>query len=218
MSLGLLLGLVTQNFFNLSDGLIYELFFDGLIDVGGQVFIISLKMIVVPLVFVSLTCGAASLGSSGSIGRLGGKTIGLYLITTAIAVSMALLVALFINPGLGAVSEINEISNYSPKSPPSFKETFINIFPNNPIEAMAEGKMLQVIVFALLFGIAISKSGEAGEKILSSFEQINFILMKLIMLIVSLAPYGVFCLMVKLGLTIGIDEIAKLAQAILQCD
>ncbi len=211
MSLGLIIGLITQNFFSPSDGFIYKFFFDGLIDVGGQVFIISLKMIVVPLVFVSLTCGAASLGSSGSIGRLGGKTIGLYLMTTAIAVSMALLVALFINPGLGAVSEINEVSTYSPKSPPSFKETFINIFPNNPIEAMAEGKMLQVIVFALLFGIAISKSGKAGEKILSSFEHINFILMKLIMLIVSLAPYGVFCLMVKLGLSIGIDEIAKLA-------
>jgi Na+/H+-dicarboxylate symporter len=212
MSLGLTLGLLTQNFFLDSEGFIFEYFFDGVIDAGGQIFIVSLKMVVVPLVFVSLTCGAASLGASGSIGRLGGKTIGLYLVTTAIAVSLALIIALFVNPGLGAANEITEISNFTPKSPPpSLKETFVNVFPSNPIAAMAEGKMLQIIVFALLFGISISKSGETGKKILESLEQINFILMKLIMLIVSLAPYGVFCLMVKLGLTIGIDEIAKLA-------
>ena len=169
-------------------------------------------MVVVPLVFISLTNGAASLGASGSVGRLGGKTIGFYLLTTALAVSMALLVALIVNPGIGSSDKDNvPVQTYTPTEAPSVLETLINIFPSNPVAAMAEGKMLQVIVFALLFGIAISKSGEAGKKISDIFENANVILMKLIMMIVSLAPYGVFCLMVKLGLSVGLSEITKLA-------
>ena len=75
---------------------------------------------------------------------------------------------------------------------------------------MAEGSMLQIIVFALLLGFAISKSGESGKKILGLFESANTVMLELIMFIVSLAPYGVFCLMMKLGLNIGLDEILNL--------
>jgi Na+/H+-dicarboxylate symporter len=212
MVFGIVLGLLTQ-WFDLSEkGFVYTYFYNGLIEAGGQIFIISLKMVVVPLVFISLTNGAASLGASGSVGRLGGKTIGFYLLTTAIAVSMALLIALIVSPGAGS-SDKNDIplQTYTPSEAPSIIETLINVFPSNPVAAMAEGKMLQVIVFALLFGIAISKSGEAGKKVAEIFENANIILMKLIMMIVALAPYGVFCLMVKLGLSVGLSEITKLA-------
>ena len=212
MTVGIVTGLVTQ-FFELSENsFLFTYFFDGLIEAGGQIFVISLKMVVVPLVFISLTNGAASLGASGSVGRLGGKTIGFYLLTTAVAVSTALLVSLIVNPGVGSSDKGNvSVQTYTPTEAPSVIETLINIFPSNPVAAMAEGKMLQVIVFALFFGIAISKSGEAGKKISEIFENANVILMKLIMMIVSLAPYGVFCLMVKLGLGIGLTEITKLA-------
>ena len=101
--------------------------------------------------------------------------------------------------------------DYEPKSAPDVKDTLINIFPDNPVAAMAEGSMLQTIVFALL-GFAISKSGESGKKILGLFESANTVMLELIMFIVSLAPYGVFCLMMKLGLNIGLDEILKLAK------
>ena len=212
MTVGIVTGLVTQ-FFELSENsFLFTYFFNGLIEAGGQIFVISLKMVVVPLVFISLTNGAASLGASGSVGRLGGKTIGFYLLTTAVAVSTALLVSLIVNPGVGSSDKGNvSVQTYTPTEAPSVIETLINIFPSNPVAAMAEGKMLQVIVFALFFGIAISKSGEAGKKISEIFENANVILMKLIMMIVSLAPYGVFCLMVKLGLGIGLTEITKLA-------
>lgn len=212
MVLGIVAGLTAQFYQLPENSFLFTYFFNGLIEAGGQIFVVSLKMVVVPLVFISLTNGAASLGASGSVGRLGGKTIGFYLLTTAVAVSTALLVALVVNPGLGSSDNGNvSVQTYTPAEAPSVIETLINIFPSNPIAAMAEGKMLQVIVFALFLGIAISKSGESGKKISEIFENANEILMKLIMMIVSLAPYGVFCLMVKLGLSVGVSEITKLA-------
>ncbi len=212
MVIGLTVGLISQWSSISETSFISRYLFNGLIEAGGQIFVVSLKMVVVPLVFISLTTGAASLGASGSVGRLGGKTIGFYLLTTAVAVSTALLVALLVNPGLNSSEQSDlPVKTYTPSEAPSVIETMINIFPSNPVAAMAEGKMLQVIVFALLFGIAISKSGDAGKKIGEAFENVNVILMKLIMMIISLAPYGVFCLMVKLGLNIGLSEIVKLA-------
>ncbi|OUW02761.1 MAG: dicarboxylate/amino acid:cation symporter [Betaproteobacteria bacterium TMED156] len=212
MVIGISIGFLAQWMAIPDSSFIQIYFFNGLIEAGGQIFVVSLKMVVVPLVFISLTNGAASLGASGSVGRLGGKTIGFYLLTTAVAVSMALLIALIINPGINSSDQMNfEVENYTPTEAPSVIETLINVFPSNPVAAMAEGKMLQIIVFALLFGLAISKSGDAGRKIGEIFESANVILMKLIMMIVSFAPYGVFCLMVKLGLNVGLEEIAKLA-------
>ena len=99
------------------------------------------------------------------MGRLGGKTIGLYLATTALAVSLALMLALVVDPGLSAADEQNgavAFEAYQAKEAPSVKDTLINIF-SNPIQAMAEGKMLQVIVFALLLGLALSRAGDAGR-------------------------------------------------------
>ncbi|MDA9718861.1 dicarboxylate/amino acid:cation symporter [Betaproteobacteria bacterium] len=212
MTAGLTIGILCQVFHLTNYSYLNDLIFDGFIDALGQIFIVSLKMMVVPLVFLSLTCGAASLGASGSIGRLGGKTISLYLVTTAIAVSVALGFALLINPGEGGSTSTIEPPSYEPKSAPGVKDTLINIFPDNPVAAMAEGSMLQIIVFALLLGLAISKSGEAGKKVLGFFESANTVMLELIMFIVKLAPYGVFCLMMKLGLGIGLYEILKLAK------
>ena len=210
MTLGLFSGLLLQWVDLASENFFRFYFVDGFFDAVGQIFIVSLKMLVVPLVFVSLTCGAASLGATGSIGRLGGKAIGLYLFTTAIAVTMALSVALIIKPGMDA-GTVLEAPDYQGQETPGIKETLINIFPDNPVASMAEGEMLQIIVFAMLLGIALSQSNLAGERVVSFFEDLNEILMRLINLIISLAPYGVFCLMLKLGLTIGWNEITKLA-------
>ena len=165
------------------------------------------------IVFVSLVCGAASLGDTGSVGRLGGKTIGLYLMTTAVAVSLAMLIALTTDPGLGgeSASSMASASTFEPKTAPSVKDTFINVVPSNPIAAMADGKMLQVILFALLFGLALSKAGGSGEKLRAFFSDLNDVMMRLISMIIALTPIGVFCLMTQLGATLGLAEIAKVA-------
>jgi|TARA_B100000315_G_scaffold256037_1_gene301007 Na+/H+-dicarboxylate symporter len=210
MAAGLVLGIVLQRLHLAEDSVLSVYLVNGLFEAGGRIFIASLMLMVVPLVFVSLTCGAASLGSTGNMGRLGGKTVGLYLMTTAIAVTLALMVALIVSPGEGAGEEAATIVDYQPKEVPSIKETLINVFPKNPVAAMAEGKTLQVIVFALLFGFAISRAGEPGQRVRGFLEDINGVLMKLITLLIELAPYGVFCLMARLFATVGWQEIYKL--------
>lgn len=210
MGLGLLLGLLLQWVAFDPTHFISNYFTFGLIDAGGQIFLNLLRMMVVPLVLVSLTCGAASLGATGKVGRLGGKTIGFYLLTTAIAVSLALTMALLIDPGVTEGEAVPQAPTYEGGEAPSVKETLVNIFPNNPVSAMADGRMLQIIVFALMLGLAISKAGERGERIRGFLEDLNEVFMRLITMVINLAPYGVFCLMVKLGVTVGWSEITKL--------
>ena len=215
MGVGISLGALLQWLALPQDHLFNAVVLNGFIDGGGRIFIALLKMLVVPLVFVSLVCGAASLGDTGSVGRLGGKTIGLYLMTTAVAVSLAMLIALTTDPGLGGESASGmasaSTSTFEPKTAPSVKDTFVNVVPSNPIAAMADGKMLQVILFAILFGLALSKAGASGEKLRGFFSDLNDVMMRLISMIIALTPIGVFCLMTQLGATLGLAEIAKVA-------
>lgn len=183
-------------------------FIDGIFHIGGEIFIASLKMLVVPLVFVSLVCGTCSLSDTSSLGRLGGKTIGLYLITTAMAITLAIFAALLINPGKGV--EMHSDASFDVSEAPPLSQVFIDIFPSNPIESMASGNMLQVIVFAVLFGLAMALSGKAGERLASVFNDLSEVIMKLVTLLMNLAPYGVFFLMAKLFTTLGFETIASL--------
>ncbi len=183
----------------------------GLIDAGGQIFVRSLQLMVVPLVFVSLVCGAASLSATDSIGRVAGKTVALYLFTTAVAISIALLLATIVQPGAG-VAPASLGTDFQPAEPTSIKDTLVSIIPTNPVSAMAEGRMLQIILFALLLGLALSRSGQAGRRLAGVFDDLNEALMKLITLLIKLAPIGVFCLMAKLFATLGWSEITRLLQ------
>jgi len=183
-------------------------FVDGIFHIGGQIFVNSLKMLVVPLVFISLVCGTCSLSDPKKLGRLGGKSIGLYLLTTAIAITIAMTLALVINPGEGI--NMPTTSTFDPKQAPTLVDVIINMFPTNPINAMSSGNMLQVIVFALLFGIAMALSGDAGKRLTAVFEDLNTIILKLVTILMNIAPYGVFFLMAKLFSYIDGDLIVKL--------
>lgn len=183
-------------------------FVDGIFHVGGEIFIASLKMLVVPLVFVSLVCGTCSLSDTSKLGRLGGKSIGLYILTTALAISLAIGAALLVSPGNGV--EMQSDATFDVSSAPTLAQVFINIFPSNPIQSMASGNMLQIIVFAVLFGLAVALSGQAGERVAALFNDFNEIIMKLVTLLMNLAPYGVFFLMAKLFTTLGFETIASL--------
>jgi Na+/H+-dicarboxylate symporter len=174
----------------------------------GSIFIASLKMLVVPLVFVSLVCGTSSLSDPSKLGRLGGKSILLYISTTAIAISLAVSFALLVAPGEGL--NLTTESNFVAKEAPSLGQVIINMMPTNPINAMAEGNMLQIIVFAVLFGIAMAMTGDTGKRLTAVFEDLSTVIMKLVTILMNLAPYGVFVLMAKLFATIGFDTIASL--------
>lgn len=183
---------------------------EGLFDVVGRIFIASLKLLVVPLVLVSLICGSSSLGDSARMGPIAVKTLALYLLTTAIAISLALLFAVMISPGSG-VALAGDVQ-FEAATPPPLTDVLVDIFPSNPVQAMAEGKMLQIIVFALLFGYAISHAGEPGRRIADFFRDLEAIVMKMVEILMALAPYGVFALLAKLFATMGIGAIADLAR------
>jgi len=188
----------------LSEGLAGGLFY-----VGGKIFVASLKVLVVPLVFISLVCGTCQLQGQSSLGRLSLKAIGLYLLTTAIAISIAIFFAELLQPGMGI--EMTTAADFTAPVAQPLSQVFINIFPNNPVKAMAEGNMLQVIVFAILIGLAISRSGEPGERLAKHFNDWNEIMMTLVTLLMKLAPYGVFCLLFSLFAKQGLGVIGDLA-------
>lgn len=208
MVAGLALGLILNMMGPVS--FINDYVVNGVLHVGGKIFLASLKLLVVPLVFVSLTCGTASLDDIKKLGRIGGKTLALYLVTTALAISIAVCMAIVLKPGVGF--NLMTDATFNPRDTPSLTQTIIDIFPNNPVAAMAEGKMLQIIVFAVLFGLTLTMVGKPGERILNIFKDLNAVILKMVILIMAVAPYGVFCLIAKVFALQGFAAIAPLAK------
>lgn len=207
MSLGITLGIFFNHFPDSKWVSVYLT--GGVFDLGGKIFINLLKMLVVPIVFVSLVCGTFSLRSSQNLSRIALKSMLLYAISTALAITLALIIAPFFNLGHG--------NNFIAKTmtdtfnTPSFKDTIVNIFPSNPFDAFAKGNMLQIIVFSILLGIAITWAGKKGERIQSLFNDFNEVVMLLMIMILRIAPFGVFCLVIALFAKIGFELIHKLA-------
>jgi len=183
---------------------------DGLFYVVGQIFISLLKMLVVPLVFVSLVCGSSSLSDPKMLGRVGGKTIALYLMTTAIAVSLALSSAVIFKPGVIDQQLTAAATSIAEATP--FTQVLIDMVPTNPVAAMADGQMLPIIFFAVLLGISITLSKEVGTRVGAWFHDINAIIMKLVTLVMRFAPYGVFALIAILAASSSADSFAALGK------
>ncbi len=181
---------------------------NGAFHVVGEIFINLLQMMVVPLVFVSLVCGVISLGDVRALGRVGVKTFVLYLGTTAVAIVLALAFAWFISPGEGYPSASGIAYEGSPAPP--LTDVLINMFPDNPIRAMAEGQMLQIIVFSLLFGFALTLSGSAGDRLGAIFVDINEVVLKMVLFVIRLAPLGVFALIARTFATQGVGILGPL--------
>ena len=160
----------------------------------GTMFINLIKMIIVPVVLSSLVCGVASLGDTKKLGRIGIKVILLYLVTTAIALIIGLGLASILQPGVG----MNLVPEKAPeiKEAPTFMTVLVNMIPANPIMSMATADMLPIIVFALAIGIGITAVGQKGQPLLNFFDSLAEVSYKLISMIMSLAPYGVFALLV----------------------
>lgn len=191
-------------------GLMDTVVLQGAVDVVGALFVKSLKMLVVPLVFVSLVCGVASLNDASAVGKISVKTLGLYFLSTALAITLALIMGnVFLN---GVNTEVLSTTQFVPKESPGLKAVLIDLFPSNIITAMTEGKMLQIIIFAILFGLAINQAGEAGSSVLDFFLAMDKVIMKLVLIVMALAPYGVFCLMVAMFYETGPEHIIKLVR------
>lgn len=176
----------------------------------GKTFVNSIKMMVVPLVFVSLTVGASAIGDIKKLGRVGGKTISFYLVTTAIAISIAILLANIVDPGQGLDLSSLQKSEYTIKESIPFVDVLINMVPTNPIKSMTDGNMLQIIVFSLLLGAAITTLGDKTKKVRELFEELNDIVLRIVEIIMLIAPYGVFALIAKTFSTLGYGAMGSL--------
>ena len=178
---------------------------NGILYVLGNGFIRLMQMLVVPLVFCSLVCGAMAIGDTKTLGTVGVKTIIFYLITTALAVCLALSVASLINPGLGMHETVSDTSAAVETTTINFADTLLNIIPKNIFNSLANGDMLPVIVFALFTGILLASMSNRVSTVANFFSQFNDIMMEMTTAVMKVAPVGVFCLIAKTFAGIGFD-------------
>lgn len=215
--IGLILGVITGIIvFNFPSGLLKDtILINGIFQLLGQIFLRGIMMLVVPLVFISLVNGTASIGDIKKLGRVGAKTIGFYLTTTAIAIILALVLGYFVKPGIGVdLSAIEVVEpTINPRVP--LVQILYEMVPTNPIAAMAGGNMLQIIVFAILTGIGISILGSKAELVLKLFEGLNDLIMKLVEIVMLFAPIGVFGLIARTFATVGYSLMIPLIKYIL---
>lgn len=181
-----------------------DILIEGVFYVIGQGFIRLMQMLVVPLVFCSLVCGSMAIGDTKTLGKVGVKTIGFYIATTALAVVIALTIANIIDPGIGLdMDSVQKAEVTATAEDTDMVETLLNIIPKNPINAMATGDMLPIIVFALFVGIMLAKLGNKADVVASFFSQFNDVMMEMTMAIMKVAPIGVFCLIARTFANLG---------------
>lgn len=171
----------------------------------GDVFINLIRMIVVPLVFVTLVSGVIAMGDPKRLGSLGIKTMALYMGTTLIAITIGLILAIIIQPGIGV-----DISGAEAKILPpakSLEERLLGIIPRNPINALAEGDMLAIIFFALILGAGIMMSGDKGKPLAKLFDAGSEAMLKVTHVVMEVAPFGVFALIAKVVGTGGVQQL-----------
>lgn len=215
--IGLVIGVVVGIIvFGLPDGTFKDkILIDGVFQLVGQLFLRSIMMLVVPLVFISLVNGAASMGDIKKLGRVGVKTISFYLVTTAIAIVISLAIAFVINPGVGLDMGSIDTVDVSESQTTPLVQILYEMVPTNPIQALSEGKMLQIIVFAILSGIALSVIGEKGKKVQELFEQLNDLVMRLVNMVMVLAPIGVFGLVARTFGTVGLEALVPILKVVI---
>jgi len=186
---------------------------DGLFLIIGKLFINALKMLVVPLVFFSLICGVCGIGNIDTLGRVGGKAFLLYLMTTAVAIAVAISISVAI--GLGEGMTLLSEATFSAKATPPLSEVLINIVPSNPVQAMANGDMLPLIFFTILLGISMLMIGEKAAPFIRAADIANEIMMKMVMMVMAVAPYAVFVLISRSIAELGLDLLNQLAGYVL---
>jgi Na+/H+-dicarboxylate symporter len=216
--IGMGLGIVVGLFINLlglnGEGtVINEYVVNGFFHIVGKMFVTSLKMLVVPLVFFSLITGVLGIGDINALGKVGAKSFLLYMLTTAIAIAVGIGIAATI--GIGEGVNMASTATFTAKEAPSLSSVLIDIIPNNIINAMALGKMLQIIFFSILVGISILMVGKKAEPVVELIEIGNEIMMKMVNIVMAVAPYAVFALLAKAIANLGLGLLADLAGYVL---
>lgn len=180
----------------------------------GDLFIRLIRMVVVPLVLATIIAGAAGISDTSKLGRVATKTLICYALTTAVAVAMGLIFASFIQPGVGLALSTEGLAAKAVEAPP-LTQTLLNIVPINPMQAMSEGQMLQIIFFAVIFGFGLSALGERGKPVLNFFELVGDTMIRVTHIVMLYAPIGVFGLIAYTVSRHGLGVLLPLFQLIL---
>lgn len=184
----------------------------GVIKPLGTLFVSLLKMLIVPLIFSVLVVGVSSF-TGEKLGRMFGKTFFFYYFTGLCAICIGLIVAVV--SGVGTGMELGELKKMAVKEAPPFKDVLLNIVPTNPIKALAEGKVLQIIFFAIVFGMSIGAAGRAADSVKAFFEGVAEVMYKLVGYVLWYGPIGVFALMAWTVGTYGLSVLKPFAYLII---
>ncbi len=179
----------------------------------GDLFINAIRMLIVPLIFSSLVVGVTSMKDPKKMGRVGLKTFAMYLGTTAIAITIGLLLGVIFQPGAGLGLQAVEAT--AAKAAPNFIDTLVNLVPRNPVNSLATGNVLQIIVFAIVLGLAINLTGDKAKPVSNFFDAFAEVMYKLTSLVMELAPYGVFALMAWVAAEYGLSVLLPLGRVVL---
>ena len=177
-----------------------------LFDLVSYLFLSSLKLIIVPLIFFSIVCGIVSLSDDVSISRLGIKTLLLYTITTVIAISLGLLFSSLMNYGPIEMKSLDNVVNIENIEPDS------NFFPNNIFKSLSDGNIIHLLIFAVLIGISAARIKNKIKTFIQYFFDFNDVVNELVKLIISFTPIAVFCILAKTFSTQGVETIMSLAE------
>lgn len=210
----MLLGIIIGLFINLSgvntpQSFTHEYIVGGLFYIVGKMFITALKMLVVPLVLFSLISGVLGIGDIRKLGSVGLKSFALYMLTTAIAIAIAIGLASVVIPFFA--TPMPSSSHFSATQAPALSEVLINIIPSNVVEAFASGNMLQIIFFSILLGISLLMVGKKAQPLAQGIEILNEAMMQMVKIVMSVAPYAVFALLAQAISELGLALLAQLA-------
>lgn len=215
--IGMILGFIVGLFLNfyVDDPYIKNtILIDNIFYLGGTGFIRLMKMLVVPLVFCSIIVGVSSISDIKKIGTIGGRTILIYLVTTAMAITIALLIGMVIKPGMG-LNLVATGQSTSVTINQTMTDTILNVIPENPFTSLASGDMLPVIIFAVIIGIILAQLKEEVQLVSDFFDQSNKIMMEMTSLVMKFAPIGVFCLMAKTFAGLGFEGLLPMGKYVL---
>ncbi|MFB5663251.1 dicarboxylate/amino acid:cation symporter [Alteribacillus sp. HJP-4] len=208
--IALLLGVIVGLSLNAVPGDVFNFIDTYILNPVGQVFLNLITMLVVPIVFISIALGTASLKDPVQLGRIGTQTIAFYLITTFIALIIGLTLAYVVQPGQEGVFD-TESANYEAEEAPPIMDTLLNIIPDSPVAALADAEMLQIIALAIFLGIALARLGEKTAAIHKLLEQGNSVMMFLVTIVMYTAPYGAFALIASALGSSGVEGIQSMA-------
>ena len=213
------LSLATKTFIGFGLGIVIGLVFGEkatIVKPLGTIFLNMIKMIVVPMVFFSITSGVASLGDLKKLRNIGVKVVGLYALTSALCVGLGLIMANIINPGKGFdLTALSQSTDYEAQAMPSIIDTLIDMFPSNIFTSFTNTNMLQIIVFSVFLGVALIMMGKEGERLLAGVQSCANAMYKITAIVMEFSPIGVCALLADSVGAYGLKIFGPLGKLIL---